>query len=595
MSRWNTRLLVLPKNLTVVAQTVARYTLDDPAMLAVQTARRLPHRLGQSLGQVLLKLPGTGTRALGEQITGGTELLPAARQLLATSPTGENLWASIQRRIAAEVSVSYGEIDPRDPHIPVHVRARAHWDRGDVSQAVDVASSITGGSSYATRLRGEAQVLSPDFFLTPPAPARATRQPAKGNKLTVAHLLTNSLPTTQSGYTLRSHRLLNALADHGTEILAYTRLGYPVMVGGILAPGQDTVDGITYRRIMPWRLGATVSDRLQQTADMLYQELSTRQVDVLHTTTNYQNALVAHSVAQALGVPWIYEVRGVMEETWVSGKKTETARQEAELSERFALLRARETQMCHLADRIITLSQTMKDTLVTRGIPAEKISLAPNAVEDTLFDHNLTPAEARAQMGLPEHGQWVGSVTSVVPYEGLDTLLEAIAILRGRGQDVRALIAGDGTARPSLERLAQRLGISDATVFTGKLPPHRAYLAHQSLDAFTVPRTGDRVCRTVTPLKPIEAMALGRPVIMSNIPPLAELVNNPIAPGAGKLFSVENPRDLADTIHEVLSNPAMRKSLTDNGRTFAHTRTWNHNAGTITAIYQEIAEHQHHG
>lgn len=585
-------LRALPKNLAVVAQTISRYTLDDPAMLAVQTTRRLPHTLGQGLGKVLTHLPGAGTQALGHQITGATTLPAPAQKLLAASATTP--WARFQSRIAAEVAVSYGAVDPHNPAIPAAVRARAFWDQGDISQALSLTNSHPHLRSYARRLHGEAQALDPNYLIPPPTGHHAP-QPTPGAKPVIVHLLTNSLPTTQSGYTLRSHRLLTALTQAGTSIRAYTRLGYPVMIGSILAPRSNTIDGITYRRLMPWKLGATLTDRLQQTVQHLHRDLSTQPVSAIHTTTNYQNALIAHSLAQALKVPWIYEVRGVMEETWISSKKTDQARTQAENSERFALLRARETQMCHLADHIITLSQTMKDTLVARGIPAHKISLAPNAVEETLFNHNLTPQEARTQLGLPTEGHWVGTVTSVVPYEGLDTLLHAVALLRNQGHDVRTLIAGDGTARPTLQKLTQTLGIADATVFTGKLPPHQAYLAHQALNIFTVPRTNDRVCRSVTPLKPIEAMALGRPVIMSNIPPLAELINNPIAPGAGRLFDAENPQDLAATIADLLKNPQDQAEIAHRGKTFSRTRTWAHNATTITAIYQEITGHTRHG
>lgn len=574
----------LARNFVLVAQVAARHAIDDPALLALQVTRKLPHRAGVMAGRVLSRLPGAGTRALGQQIMGAAQLPETAVRLL--GEPDQNFLGSLQRRIAAEVAVGYGLIDHQDASLPATVRARAAWDAGAVSQAIAAAQQGPGARAYARRLSGEATALNRTFSLTSPAskvPARAFN----AGELAVLHLLTNSLPATQSGYTLRSHRLLGALVDAGVTITAVTRLGYPVMVGGLLADRTTRVDKIVYRRLLPWRLGATLPQRLQQSVAAILKEVEGQQIDLVHTTTNYQNALVAQAVARSLGVPWVYEVRGVMEETWVSGKKTEAARQQAEASERFSLLRARETQFCMEADAVVTLSQTMKDFLVERGVPAEKIALAPNAVSEQLFEQNLTSQQARQQLGLDAEGQWVGSVTSVVHYEGLDTLLRAVALLRAAGADVRVLIAGDGTARASLERLAAELNLGKAAVFTGRLAPEDALLAHQSLDVFAVPRTNDRVCRSVTPLKPIEAMAVGRPVVMSDIPPLAELVHNAVAPGAGKLFHTGNPADMARALTEFLTDPEACAEAVAQGRRFARTRLWSHNAETLLALYRK--------
>ena len=574
----------LARNLALVVQVAARHAIDDPALLALQVTRKLPHRAGTLAGRALSRLPGAGTRALGQQIMGAEQLPEPALRLLAEPQ--QHLLGTLQWRIAAEVAVSYGLIDHQDLSLPATVRARAAWDAGAVSQAIAIAQQNPGASAYARRLIGEATALDQNFLLTSPVP-RVPSLVSTDGELAVLHLLTNSLPATQSGYTLRSHRLLSALVDAGVKITAVTRVGYPVMVGGLLAEGTARVDRITYRRLLPWRLGATLPQRLQQSVAAILKEVEGQRVDLVHTTTNYQNALVAQAVARSLGVPWVYEVRGVMEETWVSGKKTDASRQQAEASERFSLLRARETQFCMEADAVVTLSQTMKDLLVKRGVPAEKIALAPNAVSDHLFEQNLTPQQARQQLGLDTEGQWVGSVTSVVPYEGLDTLLRAVALLRAAGADVRVLIAGDGTARASLEHLAAELNLGKAAVFTGKLAPEDALLAHQSLDVFAVPRTNDRVCRSVTPLKPIEAMAVGRPVVMSDIPPLAELVHNAVAPGAGKLFETGNPEDMARVLTEFLTDPAACAESVAQGRRFARTRLWSHNAETLVALYRK--------
>lgn len=581
----------LAKNTLVAGQFITGQVLEDPINLALNLVRKMPHSLGQKVAKTLTLLPGAGSQALGAQLQGARELPPAARRLLeAGHQPGLHPWKSLQGRIAAEVAISYGAVDYRNPRLPASVRARTAWDRGDLSAALEISRQAPRLKALARKLEGEAQALEPGWLPAPytPQPQLPGQNPASGQ---VLHLLTNSLPYTQSGYTLRSHRLLSALAEAGSKLILYTRTGYPVLIGGLDAGPSSRVDQLTYRRILPLRLGKTLPLRLEQAVSTLYRAVaSSGGVQVIHTTTNYHNGLVAAALARATGRPWIYEVRGIMEETWVSRQKGSEAQAAAEKSERFAKIRAKETELMQGADHLFTLSQTMKDLLVARGVAAEKITLLPNAVREELFQENLSPDSARQQLGLSREGIWVGTVSSLVAYEGLDTLLEATALLRNQGHDLRVLLAGDGTARPALEQLAQDLGIAPYVHFTGRLPQAQAPLAHQSLDIFCVPRTNDRVCRSVTPLKPIEAMALARPVVMSDIPPLAELVNNGLTGPTGLLAPPEDAAALAAVLACLVESEDLRASLAANGRDFARTRTWKRNAEIMQEVYRKLAQ-----
>lgn len=122
---------------------------------------------------------------------------------------------------------------------------------------------------------------------------------------------------------------------------------------------------------------------------------------------------------------------------------------------------------------------------------------------------------------------WIGVVSSLVGHEGFDVLLEAAALLHERGHDTPVLLGGHGATEPMLRRRATELGLTaaDAVRLVGKLA-HRDAIHHvQSLDVVVVPHRDLPVTRSVTPLKPAEAMALCRPVVLSDIPPLAELAH----------------------------------------------------------------------
>src|SRR5699024_4243941 len=221
---------------------------------------------------------------------------------------------------------------------------------------------------------------------------------------------------------------------------------------------------------------------------------------------------------------WVYEVRGVLEETWAAAGGSPAERAARRDSQRFALMRAQEIEVATAADAVITLGETMRNHLIAGGVPQETIPLLQNSVDDAgvIADVSRAPAEVRDGLGLPEEGIWVGTAASIVGYEGLDDLIVAVIIAREQGIDLRLLIAGDGVALPELRERAAVLG--DKAVFTGRVSQAEAIEYQLALDAIVVPRKNEPVCRLVTPIKPIEAMGLARPVVISDLPALRELV-----------------------------------------------------------------------
>jgi glycosyltransferase involved in cell wall biosynthesis len=110
--------------------------------------------------------------------------------------------------------------------------------------------------------------------------------------------------------------------------------------------------------------------------------------------------------------------------------------------------------------------------------------------------------------------------------------------------------------------------------------------AYRALDVFVVPRSDVRVAQLVTPLKPVEAMALGVPVIASRLPALAELLANG---GAGLLVPPDDPRALADAIARVRDDATLRTDLVTAGRDeVAQRRTWQQVARSYRDLYEQL-------
>ncbi|MDA0624951.1 glycosyltransferase, partial [Acinetobacter baumannii] len=120
---------------------------------------------------------------------------------------------------------------------------------------------------------------------------------------------------------------------------------------------------------------------------------------VLHTTTDFKNAQIVSRAAEKLGVPWVYEVRGELENTWLS-KVQEEERGIALQSEYYKLARARETEAMKAASAVVVLSEVSKANLVTRGVEASKIFVVPNAIDDQDLYRDIDVPKLRTELEL---------------------------------------------------------------------------------------------------------------------------------------------------------------------------------------------------
>lgn len=567
------------RNGGLLATSAAQHLVDDPALLILQISRRLPMTLRAKVGTALIVLGGavpggTGTAALGAFMAGATQ---RAEDLL-TAEQGSS------SRLFSEVAVLLDRADLVPSDAPASTRARAAWASGDLSAAVQLLETAgRGETAQGRRLRNELRLLGEGFRLSaPPTPSDFTAAGAD-EPLRVLHLVTNSLPHTQSGYALRTHNILTGLRMHGIESIALTRTGYPVMIGKPGCADEDEIDGIRYRRTLPSRLGATPEDRLQQEVDEAMRIVGEFRPHVLHATTDYRNALVAQAVSAATGIPWVFEVRGLMEQTWIASHRLDETRAAAASSEKVRSIIATESGLAKEAAAVVTLSRTMADVLENRGVESSSITLIPNGVDQALLAENLSPAQARSELDidLPSDALAVGAVSALVDYEGHDVLLRAAALLLDDAtvphevrDRLRIVLVGDGVAAPATKELAKALGLEERLLMPGRVPVAAARTWVQALDLVVVPRKDLEVARTVTPQKPAEAMALGRPVVVSDLPALRETVTGVNGEALGILVGADSPAELATALAGLLQDEARRSETAAQGRAGARERTW---------------------
>lgn len=566
------------RNVRLLVQAGLQHVLDDPALLVIQVSRRLPlgarQRIGKSIQAVGRLSPRRSALGAFGAFMAGDDVR-AIQHLVAADGHGQ--------RLASEVAVLLDRTDLVSQSSAPAVRARALWSQGNLTGAVNALGVAGKGNTVqARRLRNERDLLEKGYRLAPPQTLPTPPRHAE-DSLRVLHLITNSLPHTQSGYAYRTHNILTELAAHGIESIALTRTGYPVMVGKALCGDEDVVDGIRYRRTLPSSLGETSEARLVQEVDEAMKIVEEFRPHVLHATSDYRNALVAQAVSVATGILWVFEVRGLMEQTWIASHRSEATRDYAASSEKVRRIIEAEASLALEADAVVTLSRTMADVLIDRGIPRERITLVPNGVDETLLSEHSSPAEARRALntGFAEDALVVGAVSALVAYEGFDVLLRAVATMLDDGSvpdtlkdRLQILLVGDGVAAPALKELAASLGLKDRLHMPGRVPGAEARIWVQALDLVVVPRRDLAVARTVTPQKPAEAQALGRPTLVSDLPALRETISDETGNLVGYLAAPDDPRALGERIVEVLGSAADREQTADRGRELARQRTW---------------------
>jgi glycogen(starch) synthase len=417
--------------------------------------------------------------------------------------------------------------------------------------------------------------------LAPSAACPARRPAAPPEGLRILHVLDHSVPL-HSGYSFRTLSLLREQRRRGWTTAHLTTPKHTAA-----GPSPEAVENFLFHRTpppLPPRLESVPvlaeGALIRATARRIVEVAAVERPDILHAHSPVLNALAALWAARRLGLPVVYEVRGFWEDAAVSHGTT------AEGSLRYHASRALETWALRRSDAAVAICEGLRRDILARGIAPERLAVVGNGVDSDAFAFGA-PAdpELRASLGLD--GKIVlGFLGSFYAYEGLNLLLSALpAILRAR-PEVAVLLVGGGQVEAALKDEARRLGIEGAVRFAGRVPHATVQRYYDLVDIFVYPRHAMRLTETVTPLKPLEAMAQGGIVLASDVGGHCELVRHG---ETGYLFPAGRADALAAAVLQLIADRERWPAVVRRARLYVEReRSWAATTAPYEALYAGV-------
>ncbi len=334
--------------------------------------------------------------------------------------------------------------------------------------------------------------------------------------------------------------------------------------GESLGIGQEAWDHTVHREI-----DKLVCDR----------RLASRALDALRTAhvrpdALYERYALFHrsggDLADALGIPYVLEVNAplVYEQARFRGLRLKTLAEETEIA------------TFRRADHIVAVSEAVRAHVLSRQVPEDRVTVLPNGVDISRFHPQVDGQEVRTRHGL-DGRLVIGFVGSLKPWHGLDFLLDAFMRVSQQQPEAVLLVVGEGPGSTGLQSRATENGLGGKVIMTGRVPHEEIpnYLAAMDLTvAPYLPQDGFYF----SPLKVVESLAIGRPVVAPRLGQLPSLVEDGVT---GRLFP---PGDLAgcvECILSLLSEPSQRQHMGHRAGIAAQgIFDWNQTARQVAGI-----------
>jgi len=225
-----------------------------------------------------------------------------------------------------------------------------------------------------------------------------------------------------------------------------------------------------------------------------------------------------------------------------------------------------------ISDEIVVPCNYLKKLIVGWGIPSEKITVIPNAIDLQYYVNNgdLT----KKNLGFGDF-RIILTAGRLVPWKGIDALIKIMPEIRKKIPKTLLVIIGDGPEMPKLRKLAQVYGITDFVIFTGRIERELVLKYMKSSDIFVLFSQYEGMPHTI-----LEAMACGTPVIASNKCGNPEIIKDSI-----NGFLVNSLDELKEKILFSLSHPKDMEKIRQNALDTVKQYSWEQHLNKLEKIF----------
>jgi len=243
----------------------------------------------------------------------------------------------------------------------------------------------------------------------------------------------------------------------------------------------------------------------------------------------------------------------------------------------------------HRSDIIFTVSSYMKKEICKLGVDPIKVKVIPDGVDVNLFTQKEgIPTDLMRQRYRLGDGPVVMFHGDIKEIDGLDILISAFAIVMEEIPNAKLLIVGGGDSYyGKIKNQVSGMGIQESVVFTGWVSHDKIPALIDVADVGVLPLRSTRETHCYLSFKLFEYWAMSKPVIVSDVRAISELVRRA---NAGFIFKIGDVRELATTLKTVLTSPDMCRQAGKNGRSIVKSSfNWDGLMNKETSFYSEVS------
>lgn len=236
--------------------------------------------------------------------------------------------------------------------------------------------------------------------------------------------------------------------------------------------------------------------------------------------------------------------------------------------------------------RIMLICQTLEDYSVERGCPREKFDVLPNGVDLFKFAPQKKDDDIvkRYDLGNKKVILYLGKFQ---PWEGLPTLVEVFRRVKNEIPDTKLLLVGDGPDKGKIEKAIQTHHLTDDVIITGFVPFDDTPRYYSVCDVFVMVRPKIRKTEYVSPIKPIEAMAMGNVVLSTDLGAMREIIED----GKTGFLTGHSVDAISGKVIKVLNDASLREEISARARAYVEReRNWETIAKRLAGIYNSIIQ-----